>query len=208
MLNSKHMGKPLLLTKPIVKFILKRILLPLLILHLSWSIAASFRNDLIKSENYAAVLISDYAITKYDYWVSPLALIGAYPYWTYYFNNRGMKVNWTLHAYSHDLERVIKDPKCSSIVLVGHGSLNAWQAIDSLVTNLDVAKWMRGLKKKSGEWIQLTCAVKDEWPVKMGELVMEPQNVYTYNDTVNTFYLVADAISGFKLVKSSLIHGK
>jgi len=200
------MGKPLVLTRTRVKFILMKIILPILTLHLSWCIIATIRNDLIQNEEYAAVLISDYAITKYDYWVSPLALAGAYPYWTYYFNNRGMKVKWTLRAYSKDLERVIKDTKCKSIVLVGHGSLNAWQAVDMLVTNIEVSRMMKGIPKKKGEWIQLTCAVQDLWPVKMGELVMEPSHVYTYNDAVNTFYLVTDAIFGFKLIKSEFIH--
>lgn len=196
------MGKTLFLTQLRINFILRRILLPILIVHLSLCIAATIRNSLICNEQYAAVLISDYAITKYDYWISPLALAGAYPYWTYYFNNRGMKVKWFLRAYSKDLERVIKDTKCQSIVLVGHGSFNAWQAVDMLVTNDEVSQMMKGVPKKKGEWLQLTCAVEDKWPIKMGELVMNKENVYTYNSSVNTFVFITDAIFGFKYLKS------
>lgn len=201
-----HMGKPLFLTASRNKFILKRIILPIIIVHFTLSLAATLRNSYIPKEKYAAILISDYAITKYDYWVSPLALIGAYPYWTYYFNNRGLKVRWTLRAYAHHLADAIKDPRCQSIVLVGHGSFNSWQAVDSLVTNKEVLQMIQGLPKKSGEWIQLTCAVKDFWPIRMGELVMNKENVYTYDDSVNTFYFVTDAIFGFKLIKSKYIH--
>ena len=87
-----------------------------------------------------------------------------------------------------------------------HGSFNSWQAVDMLVTNAEVVKMMQGLKKKRGEWIQLTCAVEDQWPLKIGELVMEPGDVYTYDDRANTFHFVADAILGFKLIKSKWVH--
>lgn len=202
MIHFEQMGKTLFLTKTRSIFLLRKVLLPLIILHLSWSVIATVRNFSLKSPTCAAVLISDYAFTKYDYWISPLAIIGAYPYWTYYFNNRGMKVKWIPHAYSRDLEKVIKDPRFQSIVVVGHGSVNAWQAIDALITNKEMAEITKGLEKKKGEWIQLTCAEEDQWPTKMGELVMNKENVYTYNSSVNTFILVADAISGFKYLKS------
>lgn len=88
-------------------------------------------------------------------------------------------------------------------MLVGHGSFNSWQAVDKLVTNEDVELMIKDHKKKKGEWIQLTCAVEDTSPVKIGELVMEKaERVYTYNDSVNTFIFVADALFGFKYLKS------
>ena len=39
-----------------------------------------------------------------------------------------------------------------------------------------------------------------------GALVMNQERVYTYDDSVNTFYFVADAVLGFKLIKSQFIH--
>lgn len=200
------MGGPFFLTKERRRFFLRRIFLPILIVHFGLCVAATANNALRKKDIYAAILISDYAVTKYDYWASPLAFAGAYPYWTYYFNNRGMKVKWFLRAKSTDLAKVIRDEKFQSIVLVGHGSFNSWQAVDMLVTNAEVVKMMEGVKKKRGEWIQLTCAVEVQWPIRIGELVMEPRNVYAYDDRANTFYFVMDAILGFKLIKSKLIH--
>lgn len=173
----------------------------MLVVHSSLCVYATADNFLVKRTVRAAVLISDYAATRHDYWASPLAFLGAYPYWTAYFNNRGMQVRWFLHAKSTDLYKVVRDESFQSIVLVGHGSLNSWQAVDVLVTNVEVASLMQGMPKKNGEWIQLTCAVKDKWPLKMGELVMAPSNVYTYHDEVNTWYFVADAFSGFKLIR-------
>lgn len=197
-----QMSKTFFFTKKRSMFILKHILLPILFIHLSLGVIATIRNAFIKNDEYGAIFISDYAITKYDFWASPLACFGAYPYWTYYLNNRGMKARWILRAYSQDLERVIRDQKCQSIILVGHGTFNSWQAVDALVTNEHVAKWMRGIPKKKGEWLQLTCGVSDRWSLKMGELVMDRERVYTYNESVNTYIFITDAIFGFKYLKS------
>ena len=98
-------------------------------------------------------------------------------------------------------EKVIRDPKCQSIVLVGHGSKNRWQATDAEVSNIEVAKMMHGVSKKKGEWLQLSCGVEDIFPVKMGALVMEDDKVYTYNNAVTTYVFVADAILGFRYLK-------
>ena len=197
------MKKPLFLTSERIKFIKRRIILPIILVHIVLSVAATFRNNYIKSNKYAAVLISDRAISRYDYWASPLAFIGAYPYWTYYFNNRGYKTEWFLRAKSTDLNNIIQDERFESLVLVGHGSFNSWQAVDKLVTNEDVKIMMVGKKRKIGEWIQLTCAVEDTSPIKIGQLVMEkPDKVYTYDNSVNTFIFVTDALFGFKYLKS------
>ena len=109
------MGRPFFLTKERRHFFLRRVVLPVLMVHVSLCVAATANNTLVKRDTRAAILISDYAITKYDYWASPLAFIGAYPYWTYYFNNRGMTVRWFLRVESTDLEKVIKDAKFQSI---------------------------------------------------------------------------------------------
>ena len=189
-------------TKKRIKFILRRIILPLLLIYIGVGMIATIRNMSIKNTEYAAILLSDYAIWEYDYWASPCSFLGAYIPWTYYFNNRDMKVKWFFRAKSIDLEKVIQDKDCQSIVLVGHGSLNCWQATDMLVSNLEVSHMVKGIPKKTGEWMQLSCAEEDEFPVKMGELVMEKkERVYTYSKSINAYILVTDALFGFKYLK-------
>ncbi len=178
-------------------------ILPLLLIYIGVGMIATIRNMSIKNHEYAAVLLSDYAIWEYDYWASPCSFLGAYIPWTYYFNNRDMKVKWFFRAKSIDLEKVIKDKDCQSIVLVGHGSLNCWQATDMLVSNLEVSNMVKGVPKKTGEWMQLSCGVEDAFPVRMGELVMEKkERVYTYSKPVTSYILVTDALFGFNYLKS------
>jgi hypothetical protein len=194
-------GKPFF-TKPRIKFILRRIILPFFAIYTGIAVITAIRDMSISNDEYAAVLLSDYALTKYDYWASPSAFLGSYLSWSCYFNNRNMKVRWFLRATSKDLKKVIKDKDCQSIVIVGHGSLNIWQATDMVVSNLEVEEMMNGVQKKKGEWLQLTCGVKDFSPIKMGELVMEKERVYTYGNAVTTYVFVADAIFGFKYLKN------
>jgi hypothetical protein len=184
------------------KSIVRRILLPVFVIHTSLGGIAAIRNASVTNDEYGAILLSDDAITEKDYWASPLACFGAYPYWTYYFNNRHMKAKWFLRAKSTDLAKVVKDKKCQSIVLVGHGNLNAWLAADRQVTNTDVERMMKGESKKEGEWLQLTCGEEDIFPIKMGELVMEKERVYTYRGPINCYILVTDALFGFRYLKS------
>jgi len=190
-------------TKKRIKFILRRIILPLLLIYIGVGMMATIRNMSIKNKEYAVILLSDYAIWEYDYWASPSSFLGAYIPWTYYFNNRDMKVKWVFRAKSVDLEKVIKDKDCQSIVLVGHGSLNCWQATDRLVSNFEVSDMVKGIPKKTGEWLQLSCGVEDVFPVRMGELVMEKkERVYTYSKLINGYILVTDALFGFNHLKS------
>jgi len=193
-------GKPFF-TKQRIAFILRRIILPFFAIYSVFAIVTAILDMSIKSDKYAAVLLSDYAITKYDYWASPSAFLGSYITWTHYFNDRNMKVKWFLRAKGRDLEAVIKDNNCQSIVLVGHGSLNSWVATDMTMTNVEVKRMMNGVPKKKGEWLQLTCGEDDFSPVKMGELVMEKGKVYTYDKAATIYMLVADAILGFKSLK-------
>jgi hypothetical protein len=114
-----------------------------------------------------------------------------------------MKVKWFFRARSIDLEKVIKDKDCQSVVLVGHGSLNCWQATDMLVSNSEVSDMVKGIPKKTGEWLQLSCSVEDVYPVRMGELVMEKkERVYTYSKAITSYILVTEALFGFKYLKS------
>ena len=200
-MNFRLVGKPTLLTRRNIWLAFRYGVLYILIIHSSLGLIAAIRNRWVRNDAYGAILISGHAFTDHDYWVSPAALAGAYPYWTYYFNNRGMKARWFLNAKTSDFQKVLQDKKCVSMVLVGHGSLNLWQATDKDVTNPDVAEWMKGLPKKKGEWLQLTCATADESPVRLGELVMEKDKVYNYGGSVNAYYFVADALFGFQYLK-------
>jgi len=106
-------------------------------------------------------------------------------------------------AKSNDLENVIKDKDCQSVVLVGHGDIDSWQATDMEVSNSAVAKMMKDVSKKRGEWLQLSCGGESKYFMKMGELVMEDKRkVYTYSKSVTTYAFVFDALSGFRYLKS------
>jgi hypothetical protein len=195
-------GKPFF-TKERIRFIFRKIILPLLLIYIGLGIISTIRNMNIRNHEYAAVLLSDYAFWQYDYWASPCAFLGAYIPWTHYFNNRNMKVKWFFRAKSHDLENVINDKDCQSIVLVGHGDIDSWQATDMEVSNSVVAKMMKDVPKKRGEWLQLSCGGESKFFMKMGELVMEDKKkVYTYSKSVTTYIFVFDALSGFRYLKS------
>ena len=186
-----------------IKFILWRIVLPFFAIYACFAVVTIIRDNSIKSDQYAAVLLSDYALTKYDYWASPCAFLGSYIPWSYYFNNRNMKVKWFFRAMSNDLEKVIKDKDCQSIVLVGHGDIDSWQATNMEVSNSLVEKMMKGATKKRGEWLQLSCGGESKYFKKMGELVMQDKGkVFTYHKSVTTYVFVFDALTGFRYLKS------
>jgi hypothetical protein len=195
-------GKPFF-TKERIRFFFRRIILPLLLIYIGLGIITAIRNMNIRSNEYAAVLLSDYAFWQYDYWASPCAFLGSYIPWSHYFNNRNIKVKWFFRAKSHDFEEVIKDKDCQSIVLVGHGDIDSWQATDKEVSDSAVAKMMKGVPKKRGEWLQLSCGGESKYFIKMGELVMQDKGkVYTYSKSVTTYYFIFDALSGFSYLKS------
>lgn len=165
-------------------------------------IPVGVRNYLVPSKQYAAIVVSDYTMTKYDYWVSPSVIFFAYPFITTYFNNQGLKAYWYLRGRSAHLEKVIKDPLCQSILIVGHGTYHSWQAVDRAVNFKDIKAFMQDLPKKRGEWIQLTCGKDEGYPCKMGELVMSSEKVYTYDREVNSWPFIIDILSGFKYIRS------
>jgi hypothetical protein len=71
------------------------------------------------------------------------------------------------------------------------------------VSNSAVAKMMKDVSKKRGEWLQLSCGGESKYFMKMGELVMEDKRkVYTYSKSVTTYAFVFDALSGFRYLKS------
>ena len=157
----------------------------------------------VKEDKYAAIMLSGYAFSNYDYWASPLAFLGSYPAWTLYFNLKGYRTDYFFNATKQDLKNVLINSKYQSIVLVGHGSKNAWRATDDLVSNLEILSWQPLFSKKTGEWIQLSCPTSDDYPEHIGELVMDNKSkVYFYNgDKAGNLEFVTDALTGFQLIK-------
>ena len=167
------------------------------------ALAAATNNIILKEERYAAILLSGYAFSDYDYWASPIAFLGSYPAWTLYFNFNGVKTDYFFNATKNDMKNVLIDPKYESIVMVGHGSRNGWKATDSFVSNDDVNEWKELFEPKKGEWFQLSCAGSDTYPEHIGELVMDNKDkVYYYSgDVAGTTMFVTDALTGFRLIK-------
>ena len=182
----------------------KKIFIYLMYIYIPASALATVTNNVIlKEERYAAILLSGYAFSDYDYWASPIAFLGSYPAWTLYFNFNGVKTDYFFNATKNDMKNVLIDPKYESIVMVGHGSRNGWKATDSFVSNDDVNEWKELFESKKGEWFQLSCAGSDTYPEHIGELVMDNKDkVYFYSgDVAGTTMFVTDALTGFRLMK-------
>ena len=182
----------------------KKIFIYLMYLYIPASALAAVTNNVIlKEERYAAILLSGYAFSNYDYWASPIAFLGSYPAWTLYFNFNGVKTDYFFNATKEDMKNVLIDPKYESIVMVGHGSRNGWRATDRFVSNDDINEWKEEFAPKTGEWFQLSCAGADLYPEHVGELVMDDkEKVYYYSgDVAGTSMFVTDAVTGFRLMK-------
>ena len=182
----------------------KKIFIYLMYIYIPASALAAVTNNVIlKEERYAAILLSGYAFSDYDYWASPIAFLGSYPAWTLYFNFNGVKTDYFFNATKNDMKNVLIDPKYESIVMVGHGSRNGWKATDSFVSNDDINEWKELFEPKKGEWFQLSCAGSDTYPEHIGELVMDNKDkVYYYSgDVAGTTMFVTDALTGFRLIK-------
>jgi hypothetical protein len=170
--------------------------------------AAFISNSLTRIDKYAAVLLSAHAFSDYDYWSPPLAFLGSYPAWTFYFNTRGEKIDYFFNATKADFMDVLMEKKYQSIVLVGHGSYNTWRATDSQLANYDIELKKGQFQQKQGEWIQLSCADPDFSPVHIGELVMAKENVHHYNGTAGTLDFVLDALTAFRHIKKAYSQSK
>ena len=184
--------------------ILKKTFLSLLYIYVPFAGVATVTNHLVvKDDEYAAIMLSGYAFSDYDYWASPLAFLGSYPAWTIYFNLMGVRTDYVFNATLDDLKNVLVDPKYQSIVLVGHGSHNVWRATDQSVTNFEIKSWQPLFTPKKGEWIQLSCPTSDVFPEHLGELVMDDRNkVFHYSgEKVGNLEFVTDALTGFRLIK-------
>ena len=182
----------------------KKIFIYLMYIYIPASALATVTNNVIlKEERYAAILLSGYAFSNYDYWASPIAFLGSYPAWTLYFNLNGVKTDYFFNATKEDMKNVLIDPKYESIVMVGHGSRNGWRATDRFVSNDDINEWKEEFAPKTGEWFQLSCAGADTYTVHIGELVMDDiEKVYYYSgDKAGNTMFVTDALTGFRLIK-------
>jgi len=190
-------------SKSLKKFI-KKSFVALMFIYVPLATLATVSNDfLVKDKKYAAIMLSGYAFSDYDYWASPLAFLGSYPAWTLYFNLKGYRTDYFFNATKQDLKDVLIDSKYQSIVLVGHGSKNVWRATDDLVSNLEITSWQPLFTRKTGEWIQLSCPTTDIYPEHIGELVMDKKDkVYYYNgEKAGNLEFVTDALTGFQLIK-------
>lgn len=184
--------------------LIKKYLFYLAIVYIPAATLATISNNyFVKNDQYAAIMLSGYAFSDYDYWASPLAFLGSYPAWTFYFNLKGMRTDYIFNATKADLKDVLIDQKYQSIVLVGHGSKNVWRATDQIVDNSDILGWQSLFTLKTGEWIQLSCPSVDIYPEHIGELVMDDRNkVFHYSgEKVGNFEFITDALTGFRLIK-------
>ena len=190
-------------SKTLVKLI-KKSFFYLTILYIPFAALATISNNFfVKDDQYAAIMLSGFAFSDYDYWASPIAFLGSYPAWTFYFNSKGIRTNYVFNATKDDLRNVLIESKYQSIVLVGHGSKNSWRATDQTVDNSDIRSWQTLFTLKSGEWIQLSCPSTDIFPRHIGELVMDNKNkVFHYSgEFVGNYEFVMDALTGFSLIK-------
>jgi len=190
-------------SRPLQKFI-KKGFIYLSLIYIPLAILATISNHVfVKDDKYAAIMLSGYAFSDYDYWASPLAFLGSYPAWTFYFNVKGYRTDYVFNATTDDLKKVLIDKKYQSIVLVGHGSKNVWRATDKLVSNVEIDTWKSLFAKKSGEWIQLSCPTSDIYPQHLGELVMvNKDKVYYYSgEKAGNLEFITDALTGFRLIK-------
>ena len=136
--NIKHH----LLEKKYGPRVVKRTFLTLFCIYALFAGVATVTNHLVvEDDEYAAIMLSGYAFSDYDYWASPLAFLGSYPAWTIYFNLMGIRTDYVFNATLDDLKGVLADPKYQSIVLVGHGSQNVWRATDLSVSNYEIKSW-------------------------------------------------------------------
>jgi len=199
--------KTLLFEKKFGKIGLKRVTMVLLtglaIGYIPYAAVAWISDISTKSDQYAAILLSADAITGHDHWAPPIAFAGSYPSWTLYFNSLGLKTDYIFSATKKDFINVILDEKYQSIVLVGHGSYNNWQATDEIVGNFDIERLKGKFKKKTGEWFQLSCPSSDYSPIQLGEMVMENGKSYYYNgESAGNIDFVFDALFAFRHIKA------
>ncbi len=169
----------------VFKKICKWVLLPLVAIYLILCGIAFTINANLHSEKYAAILIGDNYIVKHNYLVTPIAILGSYPQFNFYFNSKGVRVEYIGHATGKDLERVLKDQKYQTIVIIGEGNYSTWlDSEGNEIAYFDIRDMMKGRGKKQGEWLQLTCGQIEYSTVQLGEYAVERGKAYSFGRPV------------------------
>ena len=88
-------------------------------------------------------------------------------------NRRSSFPEWNFSANGDDLIDAVRDPAYSSIVCIGHGNREVWQAKDRLVTYDEVTEAFGNRPKKDGVWIQYHCGNDKIDEIPIGYEVME-----------------------------------
>jgi hypothetical protein len=135
--------------RPLLKLVPKAIVC-LIVLYIPIATSAYVSDLRTRTDQYAAILLSAHAFSNHDHWAPPIAFLGSYPAWTFYFNSMGLKADYIFSATKQDFIDVLRDDKYQSIVLVGHGSYNLWRATDDEITNADIEQMRGTFKKKRG----------------------------------------------------------
>ena len=174
-----------------------------LLVYIPTATVAFISDQKMRSDRYAAILISAHAIAGNDHWLPPIAFAGSYPVWTLYFNARGLKPDYFFSATHKDFVTVLQDERYQSIVLVGHGSYNHWRATDQEVSVFDIERLEGTFTKKSGEWFQLTCGNREFSDIQLGERVMRSGRPHAYNSDAYALHFIIDALTPFWIIKSA-----
>ena len=199
LLFKKEIGSVKLLS-PLLKAT-KTFCIVALAVYIPMAVIAYVSNHQTHSGRYAAILVSAHAIAGDDHWLPPIALLGSYPSWTLYFNDKGLRTEYFLSATCNDFRRVLLDDKYQSVVLVGHGSFNHWRATDGRVSVLDVQRLAGRFSRKQGEWFQLSCAERDFSDTQLGEPVMKNGRSFAYKGEAGMIHFVIDALTPFWIIK-------
>jgi hypothetical protein len=101
------------------RFYVRRVIRSLLTIHLILSVIAFHRNMNAPLDRCAAVIVTGQSMMSEDVWASPLAQIGAYPYWSAYFYIRGMKTAWIYDSERTDLNTLLDVQQFQQIVWIG-----------------------------------------------------------------------------------------
>ena len=91
-----------------------------------------------------------------------------------FFTERDIRVDYKHNARSGDLREVLANEDYQNVVVMGHGGRSQWCVRDGTVYAEDLDKWMGGLPKKKGYFIQFTCG--DEEGKPLGYSVVEDRS--------------------------------
>ena len=127
----------------------------------------------------AKVLVFDDPLTE---WQS--LMLGVKGSVAKFFTERDVRIDYKHNARSNDLKNVLRDESYQNIVVMGHGGRNCWCARDGEIYTEDVNKWMKGLPKKNGYFIQFTCGDVEGIPLG-NSVVKDKSKILGYTKPVN-----------------------